>query len=77
MPQATFTAKGLDETTWVEFAALSSDSVLRGRLIDGVAASIDDAALREAQQAVPIRAYELVYAALGASRHPGSISVAE
>ena len=41
-------------------------SVLQWRFIDGVAAKIDDAALREAQQAKDaVRAYELVYAALG------------
>ena len=42
-------------------------SVLQWRFIDGVAARIDDAALREAQQAKDaVRAYELVYGALGA-----------
>jgi xylose isomerase len=42
-------------------------SVLHWRFIDGIAAKIDDAALREAQQAKDaVRAYELVYAALGA-----------
>ncbi len=42
-------------------------SVLHWRFIDSVAARIDDAALREAQQAKDaVRAYELVYAALGA-----------
>jgi xylose isomerase len=42
-------------------------SVLQWRFIDGVAAKIDDAALREAQQAKDaVRAYEIVYAALGA-----------
>jgi xylose isomerase len=42
-------------------------SVLQWRFIDGVAARIDEAALREAQQAKDaVRAYELVYAALGA-----------
>ena len=42
-------------------------SVLQWRFIDGVAARIDDAALREAQQEKDaVRAYELVYAALGA-----------
>jgi xylose isomerase len=42
-------------------------SVLQWRFIDGVAGRIDDAALREAQRAKDaIRAYELVYAALGA-----------
>jgi xylose isomerase len=42
-------------------------SVLHWRFIDGIAAKIDDAALREAQaQKDAIRAYELVYGALGA-----------
>jgi xylose isomerase len=42
-------------------------SVLQWRFIDGVAARIDDAALREAQQRRDaVAAYELVYAALGA-----------
>jgi xylose isomerase len=42
-------------------------SVLQWRFIDGVAAKIDEAALREAQHAKDaVRAYELVYAALGA-----------
>jgi xylose isomerase len=42
-------------------------SVLQWRFIDGVAARIDDAELRTAQQAKDaVRAYELVYAALGA-----------
>jgi xylose isomerase len=42
-------------------------SVLQWRFIDSVAARIDDAALREAQQAKnAVRAYEIVYAALGA-----------
>jgi xylose isomerase len=42
-------------------------SVLQWRFIDGVASRIDDAALRQAQQEKDaIRAYELVYAALGA-----------
>ena len=41
-------------------------SVLQWRFIDGVAAKIDDAALREAQSRKDaVRAYELVYAALG------------
>jgi xylose isomerase len=41
-------------------------SVLQWRFIDGVAAKIDDAALREAQNRKDaVRAYELVYAALG------------
>ena len=42
-------------------------SVLQWRFIDSVAAKIDDAALREAQSRKDaVRAYELVYAALGA-----------
>ena len=42
-------------------------SVLQWRFIDGIAAKVDDAALREAQMRKDaIRAYELVYAALGA-----------
>jgi xylose isomerase len=42
-------------------------SVLQWRFIDSVAAKIDDAALREAQQRKDaVAAYELVYAALGA-----------
>jgi xylose isomerase len=42
-------------------------SVLQWRFIDSVAARIDDAALREAQQHKDaVRAYEIVYAALGA-----------
>jgi xylose isomerase len=42
-------------------------SVLQWRFIDGVAERIDDAALREAQSRKDaVRAYELVYAALGA-----------
>jgi xylose isomerase len=42
-------------------------SVLQWRFIDGVAARIDEAALREAQMRKDaVRAYELVYAALGA-----------
>src|SRR5215210_8110783 len=41
-------------------------SILQWRFIDGVAARIDDAALREAQSRKDaVRAYELVYAALG------------
>jgi xylose isomerase len=43
-------------------------SVLQWRFIDSVAARIDDEALREAQQRKDaVRAYELVYAALGAA----------
>jgi xylose isomerase len=42
-------------------------SVLQWRFIDGVASRIDEAELRQAQQAKDaVRAYELVYAALGA-----------
>jgi xylose isomerase len=42
-------------------------SVLQWRFIDGVAAKIDDTALRQAQHDKDaVRAYELVYAALGA-----------
>ena len=42
-------------------------SVLQWRFIDSVAARIDEAALREAQHAKDaVRAYEIVYAALGA-----------
>jgi xylose isomerase len=41
-------------------------SVLQWRFIDGVAAGIDDAALREAQMAKDaVRAYEVVYGAMG------------
>jgi xylose isomerase len=41
-------------------------SVLQWRFIDGVASQIDDAELRKAQQAKDaVRAYELVYGALG------------
>jgi xylose isomerase len=43
-------------------------SVLQWRFIDGIAGKIDEPALREAQQAKDaVRAYELVYAALGAT----------
>jgi xylose isomerase len=42
-------------------------SVLQWRFIDGIAAKVDGPELREAQQAKDaVRAYELVYAALGA-----------
>jgi xylose isomerase len=42
-------------------------SVLQWRFIDSLAAKIDDTALRQAQQAKDaVRAYEIVYAALGA-----------
>jgi xylose isomerase len=47
--------------------AAAERSVLQWRFIDSIAAKIDDAALRDAQQAKDaVRAYELVYAALGA-----------
>jgi xylose isomerase len=43
-------------------------SVLQWRFLDGIAARIDDRALREAQASKDaVRAYELVYGALGAS----------
>ena len=59
---------GFDLYPYTEDAvAAVTRSVLQWRFIDGVAARIDDAALREAQQAKDaVRAYELVYAALGA-----------
>jgi xylose isomerase len=42
-------------------------SVLHWRFIDGIAGKIDEAELRRAQHAKDaVRAYELVYAALGA-----------
>jgi hypothetical protein len=42
-------------------------SVLQWRFIDSVASKIDEVELRRAQQAKDaVRAYELVYAALGA-----------
>ena len=42
-------------------------SVLQWNFIDSVAAKIDDVALREAQSTKDaVRAYEIVYAALGA-----------
>jgi hypothetical protein len=42
--------------------------VLQWRFIDQIAARIDDEALREAQLAKDaVRAYELVYAAMGAA----------
>jgi xylose isomerase len=41
-------------------------SVLQWRFIDGIAAKIDDGALRQAQmEKDAVRAYELVYQALG------------
>src|ERR1051325_5360668 len=59
---------GFDLYPYTEDAvAAVKRSVLQWRFIDGVAAKIDDAALREAQAAKDaVRAYELVYAALGA-----------
>jgi xylose isomerase len=59
---------GLDLYPYTEDAvAAVRRSVLQWNFIDGVAARIDDAALRAAQQEKnAVRAYELVYAALGA-----------
>jgi xylose isomerase len=59
---------GFDLYPYTEDAvAAVKRSVLQWRFIDSVAAKIDDAALREAQQRKDaVRAYELVYAALGA-----------
>ena len=59
---------GFDLYPYTEDAvAAVKRSVLQWRFIDGVAARIDEGALREAQQAKDaVRAYELVYAALGA-----------
>jgi len=59
---------GFDLYPYTEDAvAAVKRSVLQWRFIDGVAARIDDAALRQAQQKKDaVRAYELVYAALGA-----------
>jgi xylose isomerase len=58
---------GFDLYPYTEDAvAVVRRSVLQWRFIDSVAAKIDDAALREAQMAKDaVRAYELVYAALG------------
>jgi xylose isomerase len=48
-------------------AAAVRRSVMQWRFIDSIAARIDDGALREAQRAKDaVRAYEIVYAALGA-----------
>jgi xylose isomerase len=60
---------GFDLYPYTEDAvAAVKRSVLQWRFIDSVAARIDDAALRAAQQEKDaVRAYELVYAALGAS----------
>jgi xylose isomerase len=59
---------GLDLYPYTENqVAAVKRSVLQWRFIDDVAARIDDAALREAQSNKDaVRAYELVYAALGA-----------
>jgi xylose isomerase len=59
---------GFDLYPYTEDAvAAVKRSVLQWRFIDGVAAKIDDAALREAQMRKDaVAAYELVYAALGA-----------
>jgi xylose isomerase len=58
---------GFDLYPYTEDAvAAVKRSVLQWRFIDGVAAKIDDAALRAAQGSKDaVRAYELVYAALG------------
>ena len=58
---------GFDLFPYTEDAvAAVKRSVLQWRFIDSVAARIDDAALREAQlRKDAVRAYELVYAALG------------
>ena len=59
---------GFDLYPYTEDAvAAVKRSVLQWRFIDGVAARIDDAALRDAQSTKDaMRAYEIVYAALGA-----------
>jgi xylose isomerase len=59
---------GFDLYPYTEDAvAAVRQSVLHWRFIESVAARIDDSALREAQmQKDAVRAYELVYAALGA-----------
>jgi xylose isomerase len=60
---------GFDLYPYTEDAvAAVKRSVLQWRFIDSVAARIDDVALREAQSRKDaVRAYELVYAALGAT----------
>ncbi len=60
---------GFDLYPYTEDAvAAVKRSVLQWRFIDGVAARIDEAALRQARQEKDaVRAYELVYAALGAA----------
>jgi xylose isomerase len=59
---------GLDLYPYTEDAVGAvKRSVLQWRFIDGVAAKIDEPGLRQAQQSKDaVRAYELVYAALGA-----------
>jgi xylose isomerase len=59
---------GFDLYPYTEDAVAAVErSVLQWRFIDGVAARLDGAELRAAQQAKDaVRAYELVYAALGA-----------
>jgi xylose isomerase len=59
---------GFDLYPYTENAVAAVErSVLQWRFIDSVAARIDDAALREAQNTKDaVRAYEIVYAALGA-----------
>ncbi|MEO5575676.1 MAG: TIM barrel protein [Gaiellaceae bacterium] len=59
---------GFDLYPYTEDAVAAVErSVLQWRFIDGVAARIDDTALRKAQaEKDSVRAYELVYAALGA-----------
>lgn len=60
---------GFDLYPYTEDAiAAVKRSVLQWRFIDGIAAKIDEPALRAAQQEKDaVRAYELVYAALGAA----------
>jgi len=54
-------------TGWVAFAGTMLILVGCFNIIDGIAAKIDETELRQAQQAKDaVRAYELVYAALGA-----------
>jgi xylose isomerase len=59
---------GFDLYPYTEDAvAAVKRSVLQWRFIDSVAAKIDDAELRKAQSTKDaVRAYEIVYAALGA-----------
>jgi xylose isomerase len=59
---------GFDLYPYTEDAvAVAKRSVLQWNFINGVAGRIDDAALREAQSMKDaVRAYEIVYAALGA-----------